>query len=132
MIGKYSDDCVLLLKKCFHTEWIKKLKKGLKKNLMAPSQRARVWNRDIEGRTYLYDSQVWLKIHEYKDFVLNSPCGEIAGRLMGSSILTFFFDAIFVRTSGSHFRTPFHQDEPYWSVKGFDTCSVWMPLVKVE
>lgn len=52
---------------------------------------------------------------------------------MGSSVSTFFFDAIFVRTSGAQFCTPFHQDEPYyWSVKGFDTCSVWMPLVDVE
>ena len=43
----------------------------------------------------------------------------------------FFFDAIFTRSTGSQFRTPFHQDEPYWSVEGFDTCSAWMPLVPV-
>ena len=51
---------------------------------------------------------------------------------MGSASTNFFFDAIFVRTPGAQFRTPFHQDEPYWSVSGFDTCSVWMPLVPVE
>ena len=55
-------------------------------------------------------------------------CRSIDG-LFGFDLL---FDAIFVRTPGAQFRTPFHQDEPYWSVKGFDTCSVWMPLVEVE
>ena len=132
VIGKYSEDGVVFIKNCFGPEWTGKLKKGLEKNLKAPSQRGRVWDRDIEGRSCFYYSQVWRDIPEYKQFALNSPCGEIAGRLMGSSISTFFFDAIFVRTPGAHFRTPFHQDEPYWSVKGFDTCSVWMPLVEVE
>ena len=46
--------------------------------------------------------------------------------------VNFFFDAVFVRSAGTQFRTPFHQDEPYWSVEGFDVCSAWMPLVPVE
>ena len=46
--------------------------------------------------------------------------------------VNFFFDAVFVRSAGTQFRTPFHQDEPYWSVEGFDACSAWMPLVPVE
>jgi ectoine hydroxylase-related dioxygenase (phytanoyl-CoA dioxygenase family) len=51
---------------------------------------------------------------------------------MGVSAVNFFFDAVFVRTQGAQFRTPFHQDEPYWSGNVFDTCSTWMPLVPVE
>ena len=46
--------------------------------------------------------------------------------------VNFFFDAVFARSAGTQFRTPFHQDEPYWSVEGFDACSAWMPLVPVE
>lgn len=57
---------------------------------------------------------------------------ELACRLLGSTKVNFFFDAIFARSAGVAFRTPFHQDEPYWSVEGFDTCSSWMPLVPVE
>lgn len=26
----------------------------------------------------------------------------------------------------------YHQDEPYWSVEGYDTCIIWMPLVPVN
>jgi len=35
-------------------------------------------------------------------------------------------------TAGAEFRTPFPQDEPYRPVEGFDTCSIWMPLVPAE
>ena len=72
------------------------------------------------------------EIAEYRKFVEQSPIAEIAARLMNVKQVNFFFDAVFVRTPGAQFRTPFHQDEPYWSVEGFDTCTIWMPLVPVE
>ena len=37
-----------------------------------------------------------------------------------------------MRSDGVQFRTSWHQDEPYWSVEGFDTVSIWMPLMDVE
>ena len=114
------------------TGWVDRLLNGLDVNLASPSPRGRLWDRDAQGRSCFYDSQVWRDIPEYEDFAGNSSCAEIAGRLMGSASSSFFFDAIFVRTPGAQFRTPFHQDEPYWSVGGFDTCSVWVPLVPVE
>ena len=51
---------------------------------------------------------------------------------MGSAHINFYFDAVFVRSPGSQFATPWHQDEPYWSVEGYDTCTIWMPLVPVK
>ena len=114
------------------TGWVDRLLNGLDVNMASPSPRGRLWDRDAQGRSCFYDSQVWREIPEYEDFARNSSCAEVAGRLMGSASSSFFFDAIFVRTPGAQFRTPFHQDEPYWSVEGFDTCSVWVPLVPVE
>ncbi|MEO0363259.1 MAG: phytanoyl-CoA dioxygenase family protein, partial [Pseudomonadota bacterium] len=101
-------------------------------NIADPSERSRIWDRDAEGRVCFYDSQVWRRVEAYRDFAMNSPCAEICGALMGARSVHFFFDAVFVRTPGAQFRTPFHQDEPYWSVEGHDTVSVWMPLVPVE
>ena len=49
-----------------------------------------------------------------------------------ASKVNFFYEAVFVRSDGVQFRTPWHQDEPYWSVEGFDTVSIWMPLMDVE
>ena len=113
-------------------DWIDQLRTGMAKNLDAPGPRARLWDRDAEGNTSRYDSQMWQNIPEYRRFITESPMAEIAGRILRSSTINFFFDAIFVRSPGNRFRTPFHQDEPYWSVTGYDTCSAWLPLVPVE
>ena len=79
-----------------------------------------------------YDHTAWQDINEYKKFVFNSPAAQICGRLTGSTAINFFFDSVFVRSTGTQFETPWHQDEPYWSVEGYDTCSIWMPLVPVK
>lgn len=132
IIEQFASDGVVCLRQVIAPKWIESLTIGIDKNIAEPSERGRVWNRDPEGRVCLYDSQCWRSIDEYRDFVLHSPMAEIAGRLMGVESVNFFFDAIFARTPGNQFRTPFHQDEPYWSVRGFDACSSWMPLVSVE
>ncbi len=130
-IEAYDQDGVVMLKGMFDAEWVKLLDKGLDDSLNAPTNRSRYWDRDDAGRTTFYDSQAWLRVPEYRQFVYESPCAEIAGRLMQSDSVNFFFDAVFCRSPGTQFRTPWHQDEPYWSVKGFETCSIWMPLVPV-
>lgn len=130
-IETFSVDGVVCLRGVIGSEWIESLLEGVAHTLENPTERGRLWNRDAQGRESRYDSQVWRTRPEYERFVFSSPLGEIAGRLMRSSRVNFFFDAMFVRTPGTQFRTPFHQDEPYWSVEGFQTVSSWMPLVPV-
>ena len=131
-VATYHRDGVVLLPGMFDGEWIDLLGQGLDANCDDPTDRSRVWDRDDEGRTMFYDSQAWQRIKEYHQFIFHSPAAEIAGQLMGSAGINFYFDAVFVRSPGSQFATPWHQDEPYWSVEGYDTCTIWMPLVPVK
>ncbi len=130
-IERYDVDGVVVLRGVFDADWIRLLDEGLAASRRAPTQRAAVWDRDEKNRETFYDSHAWMRVPAYRRFVEESPCAEIAGRLMGASAVNFFFDAVFCRSPGTQFRTPWHQDEPYWSVSGFQTCSVWMPLVPV-
>ncbi|MDH3763450.1 MAG: phytanoyl-CoA dioxygenase family protein [Gammaproteobacteria bacterium] len=131
-VATYHGDGVVLLPEMFDKDWIELLKHGLDANCNNPTNRSRVWDRDAEGRTMFYDSQAWQRIDEYRRFIFGSPAARIAGHLMGSTRINFYFDAVFVRSPGSQFSTPWHQDEPYWSVEGYDTCTIWMPLVAVK
>ena len=125
-------DGVICLRSVFNDEWIELLMAGLQKNLDAPGARTRIWDRTDDGRFFLYDSDNWQQIREYENFVYKSPCAQIAAELLESETVNFFFEAVFIRSCGVTFPTPWHQDEPYWSVEGMDTVSIWMPLVPVE
>ena len=131
-VETYHRDGVVLLPGMFDGDWIDLLKQGLLANCDNPTDRSRVWDRDVAGRTMFYDSQAWRRVDEYRRFIFESPAASIAGQLMGSARINFYFDAVFVRSPGSQFSTPWHQDEPYWSVEGYDTCTLWMPLVPVK
>lgn len=131
-IRAYAEDGVVCLRQVIDESWIETLRAGVERNMAEPSERGRLWNRSDNGQTTFYDSQYWQTIDEYRSFVFESPIARLAGEVMGCSSVNFFFDAIFTRTVGTQFRTPFHQDEPYWSVEGFDCSSAWMPLDPVE
>ena len=106
-IAQYLANGVVCLHQVISADWIESLTAGVERNIENPSERGRVWNRDDTGRVTFYDSQVWRTIPEYRDFVLNSPMAELAGRVMGVSAVNFFFDAIFTRATGSQFRPRF-------------------------
>ncbi len=131
-VKNFYEDGVVFLEGYFHSDWIKMLRKGINKNLADPGERKRVWDRDLDGKFTLYDSENWQRIDEYRAFIQEGPTKDIALKLLQSKKVNFFFEAIFVRSEGVQFSTPWHQDEPYWSVKGFDTVSIWMPLVDVD
>ena len=131
-VETYHRDGVILLREMFDAKWIEVLTQGLVSNSENPTHRARIWDRDAEGRTMFWDSQAWQQIDEYQQFIFGSPAAAIAGRLLKANEINFFFDAVFVRTPGTQFSTPWHQDEPYWSIEGYDTCTIWMPLVPVK
>jgi len=131
-IDTYHRDGVLLLQNMFDKDWIELLDKGLDVNIKTPTRRSRIWHKDTSGHSMFYDHTAWQGIDEYKKFIFNSPAAQICGRLTGSTAINFFFDSVFVRSTGTQFETPWHQDEPYWSVEGYDACSIWMPLVPVK
>ena len=128
----YHRDGVLLLPGMFDKDWIELLNKGLDANIEAPTRRSRIWYKDTSGRSMFYDHTAWQGIEEYRKFIFNSPAAQICGHLMRSTTINFFFDSVFVRSTGTQFETPWHQDEPYWSVEGYDACSIWMPLGPVK
>ena len=131
-IETYHRDGVLMLSGMFDKDWIELLNKGLDANIEAPTRRSRIWYKDTSGRSMFYDHTAWQGIDEYRKFIFNSPAAQICGQLTGSATINFFFDSVFVRSTGTQFKTPWHQDEPYWSVEGYDACSLWMPLVPVK
>ena len=131
-IETYHRDGVLLLPGMFDKDWIELLNKGLDANIETPTRRSRIWYKDTSGRSMFYDHTAWQGIEEYRKFIFNSPAAQICGQLMRSTTINFFFDSVFVRSTGTQFETPWHQDEPYWSVEGYDACSIWMPLGPVK
>lgn len=70
----------------------------------------------------LWDRHPW-----FRSLATESPAVEIADRILGGKGVNLFFDQLFVKEPGSgQQRTPWHQDQPYWPIRGNDIVSVWV------
>ena len=75
---------------------------------------------------------MWRRDPEFRAAALESPAPAIAAQLMGSASADFFYDQLFVKEPGTAHPTPWHQDQPYWPVKGWQITSVWIALDPID
>lgn len=57
---------------------------------------------------------------------------EAARRLMSAREVRLFDDQLLVKEPGSVAPTPWHQDLPYWLLRGDRICGLWCPLDPVD
>jgi ectoine hydroxylase-related dioxygenase (phytanoyl-CoA dioxygenase family) len=70
----------------------------------------------------------WRRIPEYEDFLRHSPAASIAGTLMGATKVNLFHEHVLVKEPNTQEPTPWHHDQPYWTVDGTQACSIWLSL----
>ena len=110
------------------SEWVETVAKGLERNLSEPGPYTRGYTPDGKPGGFIGDYCNWQRIAEYESFIRESPAAEIAGRLMGAREVRIFHEHVLVKEPGTEERTPWHHDQPYYSVDGTLSCSLWMPL----
>ena len=56
-------------------------------------------------------------------FCTRSPLPEIAAALLGRSQVNLFYDQLFVKEPDTPNRTRWHNDQPYWAIRGRQVLS---------
>jgi len=126
-INNFKKDGAIFLKGKFDTSWIKKLEKGIERDIKNPSPRFKSHTVEKGIPAYLEDYWTWDLVPEFKDFVFNSPYAKIASELMSAKKINLVMDNWFLREAGSKSSTPFHHDVSYFDMDG-TMCVLWLPL----
>jgi len=126
-VSKFKKDGAIFLKGKFDESWIKKLQKGIERDIKNPSPRFKSHTIEKEVPAYLEDYWTWDLVPEFKDFVFNSPYAKIASELMSAKKINLVMDNWFLREGGSKSSTPFHHDISYFDMDG-TMCVLWLPL----
>ena len=85
-----------------------------------------------DGAGFFGDVFVWTRNPAFRNIVVLSHLGEIAGRFLGSQKTRFIFDHLLVKEPGASEVTPWHQDAAYFPIEGEDCCSIWIALDHVS
>ena len=128
-INDFKKNGVVFLKGKFDQSWLKKLEKGIERDIKNPSPRFKSHTIEKGIPAYLEDYWTWDLVPEFKDFVFNSPYAKIASELMSAKKINLVMDNWFLRECGSKSSTPFHHDISYFDMDG-TMCVLWLPLQK--
>lgn len=131
MIEAFQRDGVVLIKGLFKDQ-VDSLRTGIEKNMQSPGPYASENHKDGHTGRFFDDYCNWPRISELEDAIFNSQAPYVAAQLMQSKNVQVFHDHVLVKEPGTSLATPWHQDAPYYFVKGQQTVSFWSPLDPVD
>jgi ectoine hydroxylase-related dioxygenase (phytanoyl-CoA dioxygenase family) len=128
----FDRDGAVCIRQAFSPQWLETLERGVEANLASPGPNAKDYTSNGAPGRFFGDYCNWTRIPEYRDFLFNSPAPAIAGVLMRSSKVNLFHEHVLVKELGTQAPTPWHHDQPYWTVDGSHCCSIWLSLDPVS
>ena len=117
-VAAYERDGVVCLRRAFDPTWVERMRAAVERDLASPGPHATNFAEGSTAGKFFGDMFMWKYDPEFRDAALASPAPAIAARLMDSTTADFVYDQLFVKEPGTAHPTPWHQDQPYWPVKG--------------
>ena len=128
VVERFQRDGSVCLRGLFRPSLLKLVAAGIEKNLAQPSPFGEFLRAPQGSGRFFNDYCSWQRIEEFRRYVYESPAAQIAGLLMKSSRAIFYHDHVLVKEPGAEKESPWHHDQPYYPVDGWQMCSIWMPL----
>jgi ectoine hydroxylase-related dioxygenase (phytanoyl-CoA dioxygenase family) len=132
LVDAFRRDGVVLLQGVLSEDEVATLAAGVERNLADLSPLGINGTRPGEPGAFVEDFRNWQRIPEYERVIRESALAGAAAELMGARQVRLFHDHLLVKEAGTLDRSPWHQDQPYYSVDGGQTASFWIPLDPVE
>lgn len=86
---RYQQDGVVCLRGLFSKYWLDKVRKGIQKNLLQPSEYSdKITSKDGKG-VYFNDYMQWRNFEEFAEYVKDSPAASTAGTLLGLQVKSY-------------------------------------------
>lgn len=123
-IEDYQRDGAVVLRDILQPAWLERMRDAVDRGLTRPGKISEEYAKD--GGRYLGDMFMWLRDADFRALALESPLPEIARQVMASASVTFFYDQLLVKEPMTPTQTPWHQDLPYWPLRGEQILSLWI------
>ena len=127
-VDAYQRDGAVCIRGLLNVEEIETLRQGIDANLAHPSERAKIASRADDPGLFIEDFCCWPDNPCYQRTIFETPLAQTAALLMRSRSARLYHDHMLTKEPGTRQPTPWHQDQPYYNVEGFQNCSMWIPV----
>lgn len=128
VVAAYQHDGAVVLRGVLDAAEVQRLAHGIDANLAAPSPRAIVASRADDPGFFIEDFCNWAHNADYHATAFDTPLPDVAARLMHSRRVRLYHDHMLTKQAGTRAPTPWHQDQPYYNIDGFQNVSFWIPV----
>ncbi len=117
---------VTVVRQAIDSDWIERLRTAIDRDMS--KQRPYACNYASEGGRFYGNVRMWEYDPDFKEFCLTSPLARLASECFNSSKVNLLHDQLFVKEPGTKNRTRWHNDLPYWPIRGEQIVSFWVAL----
>lgn len=131
-IAAYQLDGVICLRQCFSADAVEELRAAVEGSLATPAKfGGSIETNDGKGR---FENRFRLREEHptYEQYSMRGPLPALASQLLDTSRVNLFFDQYLVKEPGTSQPTAWHNDQPYWPIKGRKIVSFWIALDHVD
>ena len=123
----FQRDGVLLLPGLIDESWLERLREAIDRDIRDPGPCFHGYAVEGGGRFH-GNMRIWENDPDFADYCRNSPLPPLAAELLDVSGVQIYYDQLFVKEPGTDAPTRWHNDQPYWPVRGWPIVSFWLAL----
>lgn len=127
-VRAFSDDGLVCLRGMLDREWIVRMSAATDRVMADPGPLGTDLNKDGSPGRFFQDVYMWARDPEFRAFAFDSPVAEIAAACLGSAHVNILADMLLVKEPHTPKEAPWHHDQPYNCVNGWQVCGMWIPF----
>jgi ectoine hydroxylase-related dioxygenase (phytanoyl-CoA dioxygenase family) len=132
IVDQFQRDGAVCLRQLFDADEMAVLRNGIDMNLAQLSPRAKIASGADDPGFFVEDFCNWQENPHYRRFIFETALAATAARLMRSSTARLYHDHMLTKEPGTRQATPWHQDQPYYNIEGWQNVSFWIPVDPVS
>lgn len=124
----YAADGVVPLRGVIDDRWLEVLAEGIERDIADPGPWFHGYIPDNGVGRFHGNVRLWETDEAMGRFCLGGPLPALAQQFFRSDKVNLLYDQLFVKEPGTENRTRWHNDLPYWPVRGRQIMSFWVAL----
>ena len=128
MKADFDRDGVVLLPGVIDADRVERLRAAVERDIASPGPYCHGYESEQGKGRFHGNMRLWEHDPDFADYCRHSALPSLAAELLGAERVVLFYDQLFVKEPGTPDRTRWHNDQPYWPVRGWPVLSFWLAL----
>jgi len=125
-IRTYQDDGAIVLRDVISKNWLARIADAIDRDIAEPGPFVHGYVPEDGHGKFHGNLRIWEHDADFREFCLRSSLPELAAQLLQTKKVNLLYDQLFVKEPGTANPTRWHNDQPYWPIRGRQVLSIWI------